>query len=148
MDFNFERFTNVNSSYAPKVSIRNTGQIGFSQGLMKRVGVDERDWYVALFYDKRHQAMGLKFTDNAEDIGLVKVQKRETTASDGTVNIGGHISAKSFLDYYGIPFRDQKPQSFVPTFGKDRMVIVLLSDPVGSDTVDEDEEEPPAGESI
>lgn len=134
--FDFEQFTGVTGSYAPKLSIRNTGQIGLSQGLLRRVGIGDGNWFALLFFDKKRQAIGVKFTQEADVKGAVKVQKRATTSADGVKNWNGHIPARAFLDFYGIEYRGKKSQGYLPEFREDGMVIVVL----GSGT---DEDDPP-----
>jgi hypothetical protein len=136
MGFDFEQFTEVSGSYAPKLSIRNTGQIGLSQGLLRRVGIGDGQWYALLYFDKKQQAIGVKFTQEENARGAVKVQKRATTSADGGKNWNGHIPARAFLDYCGIEFRGKKSQGYLPEFGEGGMVIVVL----GSGT---DEDDPP-----
>lgn len=147
MNYNFEQFTDFNRSFAPKLSIRPNGQIGLSQGLLRRVGIGEGEWYAYLFFDPKHRAMGLKFTQSGDDVSVIKVQKRESATGDGGKNWSGHLSARSFLDYYKIDYRDRKSQGFTPTFGEDGMVIVLLRDGVEEEEPDEDDlpaaEDPP-----
>ena len=134
--FDFEQFTGVTGSYAPKLSIRNTGQIGLSQGLLRRVGIGDGNWFALLFFDKKRQAIGVKFTQEADVKGAVKVQKRVSPSADGGKNWNGHIPARAFLDYYGIEFRGKKSLGYFPEFRDDGMVIAVL----GSGT---DEDDPP-----
>ncbi len=136
MSFDFEQFTSVAGSYAPKLSIRNTGQIGLSQGLLRRVGIGDGQWYALLYFDKKMQAIGVKFTQEEDAKGAVKVQKRATTLADGVKNWNGHIPARAFLDYYGVEFRGKKSQGYSPEFGEGGMVIVVLG--TGTDDVDDD----------
>ncbi len=141
MSFDFEQFTGVTGSYAPKLSIRNTGQIGLSQGLLRRVGVADGQWFALLFFDKKRQAIGVKFTQENDIKGAVKVQKRETTSADGAKNWSGHIPARAFLDYCGIEYRGKKSQGYYPEFGDGGMVIAVLGSGVDEEDDDPTEEE-------
>lgn len=94
----FERFTAKGKSFVPKVSIWKRGQIGLSQGAVERFKLSEYK-YVALFYDKDNQLIGLKFTNNDKEEGVAKL----------SVKVNGAIfSAKAFLDYYNIDYSDTK----------------------------------------
>lgn len=129
MEFNFEPFTEVNRSYQPKVSIRSNGQIGLSQGLLQRVKIEDDDWYAQLFFDKGNRAMGIRFLRERDAEGAVKVQVRDTRMKDGHVTLNGHLSVRSFLDYYDIGYGKGKARSYTPTITDNGMVIVLLGDP-------------------
>lgn len=89
----FERFVLGGKSYKPKVSIRRSGQIGFNQGAVKKFSM-EKYRYAVLFFDRINKRIGIKLT-NEEEEGICRLRVR---------GWGGTVSAKAFLDYYGIDY--------------------------------------------
>ena len=125
--FNFERFEQNGSSYSPKISIRANGAMGFSQGALRRFGMQEGDWLVVLFYDKNQMVIGIQPTQDASTTGAVKLIKREVKSREGKASLNAYISARSFLNYYAIPFTDGIKQ-FEPTWDEEsKMILVDLN---------------------
>lgn len=88
-------FKEEGRGYAPKVSVRKHGQIGLNQGATIRYNI--RDGQFALLgYDKDEQIIAIKFVEEDEE-GAKRVTVRSKNAS---------ISAKSFLDYFNIPYKE------------------------------------------
>jgi len=96
----FERFTETGRSFKTRLSIRSNGQIGFTQGAIHRFKMQDFK-YAVLFYDKDKPAIGIRLTNDEAEEGRCKLQVRPESAT---------ISAKSFLDYYGI--NHQKTRSY------------------------------------
>jgi len=94
----FERFTKTGRSFMPKVSIWSRGQIGFSVGAVSRYKVDQYD-YVVFLYDADSKKVGFEFTNDEKEAGAAKLNKRNT---------GVIVGAKSFLDYYGIDYKETR----------------------------------------
>lgn len=141
MKYQFEQFYGTNSSYVPKISLRNTGQIGLSQGVLRRLQIGDGEWYAQLFFDSKNKAIGIKFLQDGQARSVVRVQKRKVTSADGVDNWSGHVPARAFLDFHGIDFRSRKTRSYRPRFDDvPGMVIVLLNDE--ADETD-DEDDPP-----
>ncbi len=92
----FERFTARGRSYAPKVSIWKRGQIGLSQGAVERFGLRNFK-YVVMFYDSENKMIGLKFTNDEQEEGAAKMNVKPN---------GAMFTAKSFLDYYDIEYKE------------------------------------------
>ncbi len=92
----FEKFTARGRSYAPKVSIWKRGQIGLSQGAVERFSL--RDFkFVVMFYDKENKRIGLKFTNDEQEEGIAKMNVKTN---------GAIFTAKAFLDYYNIEYKE------------------------------------------
>jgi hypothetical protein len=148
-DFNFQPFLAVGGSYAQKLSIRSNGSLGLSQGLMHRYGVNKGEWFARLFFDAEKRAIGIKFTNDGNAEGVVKIHVRSTPGKGGQENWSGHISARAFMDYYGIDFKNPAQSSFRPewndAFGG---IVVRLNDPGASESAKEEnlEADPPDGE--
>lgn len=93
----FEKFEEVGKSYAPNVAIRAAGQIGLLTGAVNRFDIDkEKHKYVELYYSKGGNAIGIKPLEEATD-SAIKLRYNGEAAD---------ISAKSFLDKYGIDYSD------------------------------------------
>lgn len=140
--FNFQPFLAVGGSYAARVSIRSNGSLGLSQGLMNRYGLTQGDWHACLFFDAERRAIGIKFTQDANTKGAVKVHARSTPGKHGQANWSGHIAARAFLDFYGIEFLKPERSSFCPewneAFGG---IVVLLAGTAADNDCGEDADE-------
>lgn len=91
----FERFTKTGKSFVPKLSIRRTGQLGFNQGAVDEFKMANFE-YMVLFFDSDNNKIGVKLTNDVES-GACKLRVRDGNAS---------ISAKAFLDCYGINYTE------------------------------------------
>jgi hypothetical protein len=90
----FVKFTQTGQRFKPKISIWEGGQIGFTQGAIKRFNLDNFNFAI-LFYDSDSKKIGIKFTNDNNEEGVIKFNHRKT---------GGVISGKAFLDFYGIDY--------------------------------------------
>lgn len=90
----FEKFTKTGGRFRPKVSIWSRGQIGFNQGAIRYLGLEETS-YIIFYYDPDTKRIGLEVTNDENAEGANKVKIRQTGAS---------VGAKSFLDYYQIDY--------------------------------------------
>jgi hypothetical protein len=96
----FEKFTKTGARIGtPKISIWSSGQIGLNQGAIKRYELDNYR-YVILFYDKDNKKIGIKFINDKNEEGAIKIIFRK---------VGGlSFSGVSFLHYYGIDFSNTR----------------------------------------
>jgi hypothetical protein len=101
--FTFEKFTHAGGSFAPMISVRKDRALGISQGALRKFGLMEGDWYVVLFFDRSNNAIGIKPTEDPNEEGAVKLVKRLATGKNGQSSLSGSVSARSFLEFYGIP---------------------------------------------
>lgn len=131
MGFNFDRFEHVGTSFVPKISIRSSGVIGISQGALRKFGLLEGNWFVVLHYDREARVIGMKPTKNSSEIGAVKIVKRTHTASNGNESIIAHISARSFLEFYDIEYRDKTKRYIADWSPENEMIIVDLKQQKG-----------------
>lgn len=93
----FEKFVEVGKSFKPRISIRSNGQFGFTTGAINKFKL--RDFkYAVLFFDRDTQKIGIMPTNNEEE-GACRIVIRSTNA---------FISARAFLDYYGIDYLKTK----------------------------------------
>ena len=128
-NFNFERFTHVGKRYSAQISIRNSGAIGISQGAIHQASMTEGDdWHVVLHYDRAQNVLGLQPVKGGAESGAIKVSiKRITNKETGGSAISAFLSAKSFLNYYRIPYAETR--SFDAKWDPElNMLIAFLAD--------------------
>ena len=114
----FEKYTARGRSYAAKVSIWARGQIGFSQGAVRRLGL-QSFMYVVMYYDKDSNKIGLSFTNDENEEGIAKMRVREN---------GATFMAKSFLDYYDIDYK-QNRQYDIAQDEESKLYVIDLNNP-------------------
>lgn len=88
-----EYFTKEGKGYAPKASIRKPGQIGLNQGAVTRFKFKNGE-HVLLGYDREKKMVVIRRLEEDEK-GAKKISLKMNN---------GAISAKSFFDYFGIPY--------------------------------------------
>lgn len=127
----FEFFTDSGRGFRPKASIRKHGQIGLNQGAVRRFDLDS--WhYVVLGFDRESQRIALRKADSRDDPGAQRV-----LIKDGS----GTISARSFLEYFDIRYRDKTRQYDVSIDDENGMLIVALDKEGGDGAVAEQAQE-------
>lgn len=104
----FEKFKHTGGKFFPKISIRPSGQIGFSRGALKRFGIDKYE-FVVLFYDRELKKIGVELTNDDKAEGAAKL----IVKSDN-----GTVSAKSFFRYFGIDFSKKRSFDLINEDGK------------------------------
>ena len=122
--YTFERFEAVGSTFVPKMSVRQNGQVGISQGALRRFQLEDGTWYVVLFFDKGNNVVGIKPTRDADEPGATKIVKREVKSKDGGRNITAYFSAKSFQEFYALPYKD-RIRLYEPVWDDGHAMIVL-----------------------
>ena len=122
--FKFEKFDAIGGSYAPRISIRNNGVIGFSQGALRAFKLDSGIWFAELYFDKDTKTIGIKPTSDPTVPGVAKINRRDVKAKGGRVNQTASIACRAFLDYFGISFRE-KSMSYVPRWDEDNKMILV-----------------------
>lgn len=125
----FEKFVHAGGSFAPKVSVRSNGQIGLSQGFLRRQGMDKDQWYIVLYYDRETRRIAIQATTNPEDDGAIKVIRRDTTTRDGKTSQSAQVSARSFLEYYDIPYRNGTHSYEAAWVDSEKMFVIDLNKP-------------------
>ena len=113
----FEFFTDSGRGFRPRVSIRKQGQIGLNQGAVRRFLIRE-GMCVILGYDRDAGCVALKLTEDRDEAGAQRVIIKNGSAS---------ISARSFLEYFGIPYRDKTRQYDVTQDEEHGLLIVALN---------------------
>ena len=117
-----EFFTKEGKGFSPKASIRKPGQIGLNQGSVERYKFINGE-YVLLGYDREKKMVAIRRLNEAEK-GAKKVNVKGNN---------GAISAKSFLDYFGIPY--DKKGSFELKEDKEKQLLVFYIEIPQSDTI-------------
>lgn len=93
MKFSFERFTETENSFAARVTIRRTGQIGFNAGSINRFRVKDFD-YCILYFDAKHRVVGMELTSEASE-GAIPLKKSD---------VNTYVRAKNFCDRFAIDY--------------------------------------------
>lgn len=112
----FEFFTDSGRGFRPRASIRKQGQIGLNQGAVRRFSLE--GWqFVVLGYDRESRQIALRKAETSDDAGAQKIVIKDGSAT---------ISARSFLEYFDIDYRDKTRQYDVTHDEEQRMLIVTL----------------------
>lgn len=101
------KFVNTGGSFSPKISIRTNGQIGLSQGFLNRFDMDGDGWHIVLYHDHELRRIALEPTKDSSAPGAIKVLIRTVKSADGRTSKTAQLSAKSFLEFSRIQFRDR-----------------------------------------
>lgn len=91
----FEKFTLFGGTFKPKVSIRATGHIGFSQGAVSRFKLDKMR-SCELYFDRETNRIGFRFFTEEPGGTRAKVNQRGADC---------FISSRSFLNYYDVDYK-------------------------------------------
>lgn len=120
----FVKFTQIGGSYIAKISIRTNGQLGFSQGAIKKFSLLEGEWYVIMYYDKDNRRIGILKTRDSKEEGAIRLIRREIKTKDGQSNMNCYVSCKSFFDFNEIKY-SKKTESYCPEWDENEGMIVL-----------------------
>ena len=93
MPFQFQKFTDVRSSYAARVTIRQTGQLGFNGGAIRRFKLKDYRFAV-LYWDPERRAIGIEPSE-IECEGAIELKATDSN---------NYLRAKNFLDLYEIDY--------------------------------------------
>jgi len=93
MRFNFKKFSDPDSSYDAKISIRRTGQFGFNAGAVNKYNLDEYP-FVALYYDAAQRVVGIELLKEREN-GAIELNRNPSNY---------FVRAKNFCDRFGIDY--------------------------------------------
>ena len=122
-----EFFDKEGKGFAPKVSIRQHGQIGLNQGAINRYDIKDGQ-YALIGYDREKRMVVIKVMDERE-----KGSKRILVRTTGNSR-SGSISAKGFLDYFQIPYT--KSTSFILEKDKQSGFLFFYLKPEGDSAKD------------
>lgn len=134
MGFNFEKFV---GNSVPKISIRKNGSFGFLGGAAKKFNLLEGEHSVICFYDRTAKVIGLKFTDNKNEEGAIRIVKNvlKEGGADRTMLF---FKGKPFLDYHKISH--DSTRAFLLTWDEEhQMAMIDLKD--GNDDNQEKDDE-------
>lgn len=117
----FEEFKFMDRALRSKVTIRETGHIGFSNGAINRLKINEFG-FCKLYFNKEENKVGMKLIDNEKSESKTKIIKRKNNY---------YISSRPFFDYYGISYRPSR--SFIAIEDEESGLIVIdLNKPLPS----------------
>jgi len=91
-----QRFTQVGRSYRPTISITKQGIISINKGAYHRFDLGKYN-YAVLFFDPEINEVGIMLLTEPTEEGVAKIRHRQSSS-------GADISAKGFLDYFGIEY--------------------------------------------
>ena len=95
MEFQFERFDDVGTSYAARVTVRQTGQFGFNSGAKNRFEIADYD-YSILYFDSHNRVVGIELVrERCKD--AIQIRKSDTNT---------YIPSRNFCEKYGIDYSE------------------------------------------
>lgn len=98
------------------------------------------DWFIVLYFDRNVNVIGMRPTQDSEEEGAIKLVKRQAPGKGGQPSISASVSARAFLEFYGID--RSKTQSYRAELDSESGIIFI--DLNKSETPDDSErkEEP------
>jgi len=115
----FERFTETDKTFKPRVTVRKSAQLSFSQGAVNKFKLGEVTG-VVLYFDPDKQQVGIQPTDDLEEEGALALNRKGGNAS---------VAAAPFLDYYDIDYGETR--RFAAHWdAKQGMLVVALDQPL------------------
>lgn len=94
----FEKFTEKARSFRPKLSVRSNSTIGLNAPAVIKFKLKDAKC-VTLYYDRQERRIGLKPTNNTDEEGAHPLNMSKT---------GAWVSARRFLDYFGLTTPETK----------------------------------------
>jgi hypothetical protein len=94
----FEKFTEKARSFRPKLSLRSNSTIGLNAPAVNKFKLKDVKC-VTLYYDRDARKIGLKPTNDPEEEGVHPLNMSKT---------GAWVSARRFLDYFGLTTTETK----------------------------------------
>lgn len=142
MAFEFVRFTETDTPFAARVTIRRTGQIGFNTGALNRFQIKNAN-YAVLYFDAKSQAVGIELTDQVVP-GAIEIKKSPANT---------YLRSKNFCDRFGIEYASSRRFELKKDLESNLLYFELgreLESEAGSDdessddeTIEEPEQIPP-----
>lgn len=115
----FEKFTSYGRGFRPVCSIRANAQIGFNRGAIHRYGLSQG--FAVLYFSKDDNVIGVQPVADANVEGATKLIVKDNNA---------YLSARSFLEYYNIPYGDEAKQYSAEWSDEHNMVLIDLEKPI------------------
>ena len=94
----FEKFTEKARSFRPKLSLRSNGTIGLNEPAVTKFKLKDVKC-VTLFYDRDDRRIGLRPIASPDEEGAHPINMSKT---------GAWVSARRFLDYFGLSTAETK----------------------------------------
>lgn len=89
MEYNFIRHTKTGKRFEDRITVTRNRAIGLPTQFYEDNRVKEY-LYAVLFYDKQNNAVGIKFTNDSNEVGRITITKNNQ-------GYGAHIPATSFF---------------------------------------------------
>ena len=109
----FEKFTQQGRTFKPKISIRKRGQLGFNSGSINKFKLNRFD-YAVMYISKDRTKVAIRFTNNQDEEGAVKIMKRTGNFS---------FSGKAFFDCYDID--TESTRSYDAEWSEEEKVAII-----------------------
>jgi len=97
MGFSFEKFTETETSFDARVTIRRTGQIGFNAGAKNSYNIGDYE-FVVLYFDREKRAVGLELTNEQVPGAITRKKSAANT----------YVRAKNFCDRYQMDYSESR----------------------------------------
>jgi len=108
----------ISRSIVPTVSVRTNGVIGFNSAAVREWPNCFKKKYVTLHYDKQGNRVGIKFTNDQDEIGTLKLIAKKRP---GNV----YVSGAGLFKQIGVDYSELK--HFPIVLGHNYMLIFTLS---------------------
>jgi len=112
----FEKFAEKARSFRPKLSIRSNGTIGLNAPAVAKYRLRTVK-FVTLFYDREERKIGIQQAASQDEDGIHPLNVGKT---------GAWISARRFLDYFGLSTTETK-RFDTEWDEKEKMIVAKLS---------------------
>ncbi|WDI40227.1 hypothetical protein [Bremerella sp. P1] len=95
MAFNFQKFTDTDTSFVARITVRQTGQLGFNAGAINRFDINSYEKAI-LYFDPVERVVGIELT-NENSEGAIDIKRSPTNT---------YIRAKNFCDRFEIDYKE------------------------------------------
>jgi hypothetical protein len=112
----FEKFTEKARSFRPKLSVRSNSTIGLNAPAVSKFKLKDVK-FVTLFYDRDDRKIGLRVAVNVDEEGVHPLNMSKT---------GAWVSARRFLDYFGLSTTETKRYDALWD-EKEKMIVAKLT---------------------
>jgi len=116
INYMFTRFTKIGYKSIKKyrVTIWSRGIMGFSRAFIRKNELNKYK-YLILYYEKDLQKIGVSFTNNESESGIIKITKNKS----GTL----FVCIRAFINYYGL--KSLIKRKFEPIYNEGLGIFIL-----------------------
>jgi hypothetical protein len=113
-----EKFINQKKPNSPIVTILKYGKISFNKIACRQFNI-KKHRFVEFYFDRGTREIGIKLTNDNNELDIFSIHQRR-----GKTPV---IYCQSFLDHYGIPYRDGS-KIFPAVWDEKRGMIIVRLD--------------------